>query len=64
MSEFLPEHTFLQRALADAPKERACLRCAAAFWSEGFGERICKRCKGSHSWKNAALVHQGSPRKA
>lgn len=32
-------------ARGDAPAERNCLRCQTAFWSEGFGERICKRCK-------------------
>lgn len=48
----------LERALApvrpaqgDRPASRACLRCATAFWSEGFGERICKRCKAHASWR-------------
>lgn len=42
------------RALNDAPKQRSCLRCKATFLSDGFGERICRRCKGSSSWRNAA----------
>jgi uncharacterized paraquat-inducible protein A len=37
----------------DVPTTRACLRCKAVFQSEGFGERICPRCKGSSVWKSA-----------
>lgn len=64
MKDFLPDDTGLQRALADAPRERTCLRCHTMFWSEGFGQRICKRCKASHSWKNAVPVTRGSSRKS
>lgn len=39
------------RAIDDVPKERLCLRCRTLFSSEGFGERICRRCKASRSWK-------------
>lgn len=63
MNADVPDEPHLQRALADAPKMRLCLRCATAFPSEGFGERICKRCKGSHGWKNAADFHHATPRK-
>ncbi len=42
-----------KRALADAPKERFCLRCKSSFWSEGFGERICSRCKATSAWRAA-----------
>ncbi|WP_127107952.1 hypothetical protein [Pararhodobacter zhoushanensis] len=38
----------------DVTKTRNCLRCNTAFVSEGFGERICKRCKGQKAWRNAA----------
>lgn len=48
------------RALRDAPKERRCLRCKATFLSDGFGDRICRRCKGSSSWRNAAPASPGS----
>jgi uncharacterized paraquat-inducible protein A len=41
---------YKQRDVATA---RACLRCKAVFQSEGFGERICPRCKGSSVWKSA-----------
>lgn len=41
------------RAAADIAAERVCLRCRATFWSEGFGERICSRCKGSAVWRAA-----------
>ena len=37
----------------DVPAERPCIRCGTKFWSEGFGERICRRCKSSASWKSA-----------
>lgn len=50
------------RALEDRPKERACLRCGVRFWSEGFGERICRRCKGLNTWRNAAPVNPGTSR--
>ena len=42
-----------RRARGDAPKARSCLRCQALFWSEGFGQRICNRCKGSAVWRAA-----------
>ena len=41
------------RALGDVPKLRNCLRCDASFWSEGFGQRICARCKSSTVWRAA-----------
>ena len=46
------------RAMADIASERACLRCRSTFWSEGFGERICSRCKGSAAWRSA--IHEDS----
>jgi hypothetical protein len=49
-----PDRPEPSRASRDTPKERACLRCKAIFLSDGFGERICRRCKGSSSWRNAA----------
>ena len=41
------------RAHRDVPAERLCLRCEAAFESEGFGERICRRCKSSATWRTS-----------
>ena len=41
-------------ALRDRPASRTCLRCATAFQSEGFGERVCKRCKAHASWRSWA----------
>ena len=41
------------RARGDIAAERACLCCKKAFWSEGFGERICPRCKSSNVWRNS-----------
>jgi hypothetical protein len=39
---------------ADVPTLRQCLRCRETFLSEGFGERICRHCKSSRSWRDAA----------
>ncbi len=47
-------------ARGDFPAELYCLRCSAAFWNEGFGERICKRCKSQASWKSATASGDGS----
>ena len=33
-------------------KERRCLSCSSTFASEWAGERVCKRCKQSSSWKS------------
>lgn len=41
-------------ARRDVAAERACLRCKTTFWSKGFGERICGRCKSSSTWRSAA----------
>ena len=46
-------HAPLTPALGDRPASRTCLRCATAFWSEGFGERVCKRCKAHASWRSS-----------
>lgn len=51
------------RALGDVPRERQCLRCDTVFWSEGFGERICRRCKGLNAWRNAVPVSPGASRR-
>jgi DnaJ-class molecular chaperone len=39
------------KSTTDVAAERVCLRCRTRFWSEGFGERICTRCKGTVSWR-------------
>jgi hypothetical protein len=46
------------KATADVAALRACLRCWSTFWSEGFGERICSRCKGTVAWRSA--IYEGS----
>ncbi len=51
------------RARGDVAAERVCLRCEATFWSEGFGERICSRCKGSVAWRTAAPGGNGQGRR-
>ncbi|WP_299987034.1 hypothetical protein [uncultured Ruegeria sp.] len=49
----------IARAHNDVPQERACLRRRTPFWSEGFGERICRRCKGLNAWRNGVSVTPG-----
>ena len=49
-------------ATADIAAERACLRCRSTFWSEGFGERICARCKGTVAWRSAVPGGSGQGR--
>lgn len=50
------------RALADVPKERLCLCCRRPFASEGFGERICRRCKALRSRQTAVQpTHSSRP---
>ena len=56
--KFADEELETLRAAADIAGERACLRCRSLFWSEGFGERICSRCKGSAVWR-AAISERG-----
>ena len=51
------------KAMADVAAERACLRCRSTFWSEGFGERICSRCKGSAVWRSANCEGNGQGRR-
>lgn len=51
------------KATADVAAARACLRCRSTFWSEGFGERICSRCKGSTVWRSAISEGGGQGRR-
>jgi len=52
MTDAIQKHPVPSRAPRDVPDQRACLRCKAVFQSEGFGERICPRCKGSVLWRS------------
>ena len=60
-----PEDAELEtvKASGDIAAERACLRCRAMFWSEGFGERICRGCKGSAVWRTAIPEGSGQGRR-
>ncbi len=51
------------RAAADIAAERVCLSCRSSFWSEGFGERICSKCKRSAVWRAAVPEGCGHGRK-
>lgn len=50
-------------AKRDVAQERRCLRSEASFMSEGFGERICRRCKGLNAWRDAVPVNLVSSRR-
>ncbi|AXI55475.1 hypothetical protein C1J05_14040 [Sulfitobacter sp. JL08] len=63
MSEGEQPYITTVRARRDVPQERQCLRCETLFWSEGFGERICRRCKRLNAWRNAAPDSSGSSRR-
>lgn len=52
-----------KRAPGDAPKERFCLLCTSSFWSEGFGECICARCKSTMAWRTAVPDGSGQSRR-
>ena len=57
-----PEAEYVRPA-HDVRKIRNCLRCQEKFESEWFGERICSRCKKTHSWKRGIpLGDHGSGR--
>lgn len=36
----------------EQPKTRLCLKCREPFSSEWSGERVCKRCKSSGTWRS------------
>lgn len=40
-------------------KERCCLMCGVHFSSEGAGERVCRKCKTSSSWRNGVSYSSG-----
>lgn len=46
------------KAPGDVAAKRVCLRCRTVFSSEGFGERICPRCKSSTFWKTALPLRE------
>ena len=51
------------KAPADVAAARACLKCGSTFWKQGFGERICFRCKGSTDWRSAISESSGQGRR-
>jgi protein-arginine kinase activator protein McsA len=38
--------------VAEDVKERRCLSCTMTFTSLWAGERVCKRCKQSATWRS------------
>ncbi len=63
MKDATEETAASSKARGDAPAERACLRCCTMFWSEGFGQRICARCKTSATWKSGISAGDGRARR-
>ena len=51
------------QAIADISKSRLCLRCKMEFVSSGFGDRICRRCKGTKAWRNGVATTYGKSSK-
>lgn len=51
------------KATADIAAARVCLKCRSTFWSEGFGERICSRCKGTVAWRSSVSGGTGQGRR-
>ena len=41
-------------------RERCCLMCGVHFSSEGAGERICRKCKTTSSWRNGVSYVSGA----
>lgn len=52
--EFFHGHIPLARANEDIAKTRSCLRCQEKFESSGFGERVCRRCKSTSTWRDGS----------
>ena len=53
MTEDVETLPMTPRAQGDVAAERTCLCCRKTFWSEGFGERVCTRCKSSKTWRTS-----------
>ncbi len=53
MTEDVETLPITTKARGDIAAERACLCCKRVFWSNGFGERVCPRCKSSKTWRNS-----------
>ena len=60
MSERHDHHASPKRAHEDVPQGRACLRCRK---SEGVGERICRQCKGTNSWRTSVQTVRATGRR-
>lgn len=53
----------LAPAQRDVAANRSCLRCRTVFASEGFGERICQRCKVTVAWRAGLPAGTGQNRR-
>ena len=53
MTEPKSDAQLITKPLGGVPAEYPYILCGTKFWSEGFGERICRRCKSAASWKSA-----------
>ena len=40
-----------ESSTGDTQQTRTCLTCGRSFTSEWAGERICRRCKSSSTWR-------------
>lgn len=51
MTYLRSEHPEPKTEADTALKPRQCLMCRQEFESEWAGERVCKRCKATASWR-------------
>jgi len=47
------DHDELHRAIEE--KTRKCLICKTPFQSAWAGERVCRRCKATSTWRSTGL---------
>lgn len=63
MTDGIETGSTIEKVRGDVAAERSCLRCTVTFWSERFGERICRRCKRSAAWRSAVPLGTGQSRR-
>jgi len=48
------------RARGDAPAERQCMTCGTTFFSEGWHNRLCRRCARRSAPPGSSAAHRGT----
>ncbi|MEM7222472.1 MAG: hypothetical protein AAF495_05800 [Pseudomonadota bacterium] len=47
----MKQKTEKQQPEATEAKERRCLMCSEPFMSEWAGDRVCRRCRQTSTWR-------------